>query len=83
MTLATLLCRALGDRYKKVYEYVACGTNNYDIYCGGFWIMQINNRYIYVYGKSTCDIIPFDDPKIDVFAAVCKSLYDRGHESHP
>jgi hypothetical protein len=82
MILAALLCRALNDKYKNTYKYVIYGTNDYAICRGDHWIMHINDIRIYVYGKSI-DIISFDDPKIDVFAAVCKSLYDRGHESHP
>jgi hypothetical protein len=83
VTLAELLCCALNDKYgKDRYNYVAWGSS-YGIYNIDYLIMDVNDRCICIYGRNLYDIILFNDPKIDVFAMVCRSLCNHGYESHP
>jgi hypothetical protein len=88
MILVELLCRALNDKYgKDRYNYMACG-NNYSIHNTDYLTMHIDNRHICILvfnrinGSPICHIIPFDDPEIDVFAVVCRSLYNYGYEPY-
>jgi hypothetical protein len=86
MTLVTLLCRALNNKYGNKYNYVAHGTNGYDIYCWNRWIMYVDDECIYFirsYSFTVLKTILFNDPKIDVFAEICVLLHNRGYEPYP